>query len=66
MSLHYKINCIKLLKDKGYNNISKLFGGSELQKMREGIVVGNIALNKLCELLELQPGDIIEYVPDKK
>lgn len=65
MSLNYKINCIEYLKNKGYKELHKLFGGSELQKMRDGEVIGIKTLNKLCELLELQPGDIIEYIKEK-
>ena len=64
MALKYKVNCIELLKKhKGY---TKIFGGEDLNKMRKGIVVGINTLNKLCELLELQPGDIIEYIPDEE
>lgn len=65
MSLYYKINCINYLKNKGYKNLHKIFGGQDLQKMRDGEVIGIKTLNRLCELLELQPGDIIEYIKEK-
>lgn len=64
MPFKYKINYIELLKDKGYKELNNHFGGADLQKMRKGIVVGINTLHRLCELLELQPGDIIEYISD--
>ena len=68
MSLKYKINCLLSLKEKGYNTTAlrkyKLLGESEIQKLRNNEIIGIHALEKLCELLELQPGDIIEYISD--
>jgi len=32
-----------------------------MQKMRNGEKITFETLNKLCELTELQPGDILEY-----
>ncbi len=61
----YKINVIKELKKAGYNTnrIRKenIFGQQTMQKMREGIVVYGTTLEKLCELLHCQPGDLLEY-----
>lgn len=70
MSLQYKVNCLELLKEKGYSSYrllkEKPIGQASIQKLRKGEMVGHVTLEKICELLELQPGDIIEYVPDKK
>lgn len=70
MPLQYKINCIELLKEKGYNSTLILKEGiisqSAMQCLRENKMIGTKTLCRLCELLELQPGDIIEYVDDKK
>lgn len=66
--LKYKINCLECLKEKGYNTYilykERHISQSSIQKMREGKVIGIIELDKLCKLLEMQPGDIIMYVPD--
>ena len=43
----------------------KAIGQSTYYKLKEG--TGNIdtrTINKLCKILECQPGDILEYVPD--
>lgn len=61
--LRYKIDCINLIKEK---NKLYMFGGADLDKMRKKIVIGINTLNKLCKILELQPGDIIEYVEEEE
>ena len=66
--LVYKIDVIKELKDKGYNTNrirkEKLIGENAMQKLREGKMVGNIALDQICTLLQKQPGSIIKWIPD--
>lgn len=66
--LRYKINVLEALKAAGYNTNrirkEKLFGESVVQQFRRGEIVSNNALAKLCELLQCQPGDILEYVSD--
>lgn len=59
-----------LLKEKGYTTYKirkeNLISQSALQKMRTG--EGSIdtrTLERLCKVLECQPGDIFEYVTDK-
>lgn len=44
----------------------KAIGQSTYYKLKEG--TGNIdtrTINKLCRILDCQPGDILEYVADK-
>lgn len=69
MPIQYKIDVLAKLKEKGYtqNRIrkEKLIGQSYLQQIREGVIVSKACLETLCELLECQPGDILEYVPKK-
>ena len=43
---------------------NKIMGESTLQKLRKNEPVTTATLNRLCELLDCQPGDIMEYVPD--
>lgn len=38
---------------------------SAMQKMRKGEMVGIKTLEQLCELLDMQPGNIIKYVENK-
>jgi len=66
--LRYKIEIIPRLKQKGYNTTTirreKLLPQSTLQYIRDGKPVGASALDALCRLLECQPGDLLEWVPD--
>lgn len=70
MVLAYKINVLEALKENGYNTTrlrkEKLLGENAIQSMRRDEMVGMIALEKICRLLEMQPGDIIRYVEDPK
>ncbi len=63
--LRYKIDVIEALTASGYTSYrirkEKLIGEASLQDIRQGKVVGIKALDQLCSLLDLQPGDIIEY-----
>ena len=74
--LVYKINVFDELKKKGWTGYTLqttkdeygkvLFGSSQVHKMRNGYMIGNIALDRLCELLDRQPADLIEYMPDER
>lgn len=60
-----------LLKEKGYSSYKlrkeKLISQATLQKLRTGDgIIDSRTINRLCELLDCQPGDITEYVPDEK
>ena len=61
----YKIDVLAELKKKGCNTTmmrrEKLLGENAIQAIREDKVVGIIALHKICEMLKMQPGDIIYY-----
>lgn len=66
--IRYKINILLALKNIGYNTNrirkEKIFNESQLQQIREHKLLTQTALNKVCMLLDCQPGDILEYVPD--
>lgn len=70
MSIVYKIEMLPALKKAGYNTSQirndKLFGERTVQKFREHKALNFNDLNKLCKLLNCQPGDLIEYVPDEE
>ncbi len=67
--LVYKINVLETLKESGYNSTrilkENLISQSAMQKMRKNEMVGIKTIEKLCELLDMQPGNIIKYVENK-
>lgn len=69
MGMKYKIDIIAALKDAGYNTNrirkEKIMGEAMLQKIRSGQMVSWATMETLCELLNCQPADLIEYVKEK-
>ena len=67
--IRYKINLLLALKNVGYNTNKirkeKIFTEAQLQQMRDNKLLTQNALNKVCNLLVCQPGDILEYIPDE-
>ena len=66
----YSKNNIEELGKKGYTTYrikqEKIFNQTQLQQLRDNKLLTQDNLNKLCELLECQPGDILEYRKDSK
>ena len=66
--LKYKIDVLATLKEKGYNTnkirTEKIMGEAMLQKIRNGEMVSWSVFEKLCDLLDCQPADLIEYVKE--
>lgn len=64
--LTYKIDVLDTLKESGYNTTrlrkEKLLGENAIQSLRKNEMVGIIALEKICRLLDMQPGNIIKYI----
>ena len=44
---------------------NKYVGEATIQSMRKGQPIRMSVLCRLCYLLECQPGDIMEYIPDE-
>lgn len=67
--LTYKIDVLETLKEAGYSTTrlrkEKLLGENAIQSIRKNEMVGIIALEKICSILDMQPGNIIKYVADK-
>ena len=67
--LTYNIDVLETLKENGYNTTKlrkkKLLGENAIQSLRHGEMVGMIALEKICALLDMQPGNIIKYIEDE-
>lgn len=66
--LKYKINIMESLKNNGYSSYklrkNKIFGEATMTKFRNKEYINFDNLNILCKLLNCQPGDILEYIPD--
>lgn len=66
--LRYKIDVISMLKDKGYSTYfirkNKIMTEGQLQQLRDNKLLSHAAFDGLCKLLDCQPGDLLEYVPD--
>ena len=66
----YSKNIIEEMGKKGYTTYKikqeKIFNQTQLQQLRDNKLLTQDNLNKLCELLECQPGDILEYRKDSK
>lgn len=69
MPLYYKIDVLTSLKEKGYNTSrlrkEKLLAEGVIQSLRDKNPISWANIARVCELLDCQPGDIIEYVPDE-
>ena len=69
MAIQYKIDILAALKEKGYSSTrireEKLIGQSYLQQLRHGELVSWKTLNTICSLLDCQPGDLMEYIPEQ-
>lgn len=67
--LVYKIDVLETLKEAGFNTTrlrrEKLLNESAIQYLREGKPVGAKALDNICMLLDMQPGNILKYVENE-
>ena len=68
--IRYKIDIIQELKNIGYSTYKirkeKIFTEGQLQQIRNNKLLTQDALNKVCIILNCQPGDIWEFIPDNK
>ena len=66
--LKYKIDVLEELKGKGYTSYKlrkdKIMGEAQIQKIRQGEIASKETLNTICKLLQIQPGDLLEYIDD--
>lgn len=63
-----KIQIIAALNAAGYNPArirrEKIIGENDMSRLRRGHIPSHSLLDRLCRLLDCQPGDLLEYVPD--
>ena len=61
---------LALLKEKGYTTYKirkdNLMGQATLQKLRSNGIIDTRTIEKLCKLLDCQPGDIMEHIDNSK
>ncbi|MBD5138683.1 MAG: helix-turn-helix transcriptional regulator [Ruminococcus sp.] len=60
---------LELMKQRGITSYTirqnNIIGQATLQKIKSGGDIDTRTIAKLCKLLDCQPGDILEYVPDE-
>lgn len=66
----YKIDVLKTLNESGYTpsklRKEKLLGENAIQCLRENKMVGIKALDQICTILDMQPGNVIKYIETEK
>ena len=69
MPIVYKIDILAALKEKGYNTNrlrkEKLLSEGVIQSLREDKYIALQNISKICELLDCQPADLLEYQKDE-
>lgn len=70
MSIRYKFDVLSALKKQGYSQTrirnEQLIGQATLTQLRHGELTSWRTINMICKLLDIQPGDLLEYVPDEE
>ena len=68
--IRFRIDILKALKEKGYNTTylrkNKILSESTIQKIRNkdtSLTLKN--LDVICSMLEMQPGDVVEYIDNE-
>jgi putative transcriptional regulator len=68
MPVVYKIDILAALKEAGYNTNrlrkEKLLSEGVIQSLRENKYISLQNISKICELLDCQPADLLEYVKE--
>lgn len=68
MAIRYD-KLLTMLDEKGITSYtvkkSGVIGQATWKKIHDGGHIDTRTINALCELLNCQPGDILEYVPDE-
>ena len=68
--IKYKINIFEELKKKGYNQTriqhEKLLPAQTAQNIKAGKSITLETLNKICIMLKMQSGEIVEVIPTEE
>lgn len=69
MSIRYKMDVLARLRDVGYTQsrirAEKLIGQATLTQLRHSELVSWKTMDTICRLLDCQPGELLEYVPEE-
>lgn len=70
MPLQFKFDILEALRKKGYSSYTlrreNILSQSTIQKLRRGQGLAWENIERLCVLLDCQPGEILEYVKAPK
>lgn len=70
MAIVYKFDVLQALKEKGFSTYrmrkEKILAESTIQALRSGDLVSYEIIERLCDMLSCNVGDLLDYVPDKK
>jgi putative transcriptional regulator len=65
MPIIYKKEILAALKEAGYSSYKlrneKIFGERTIQQLRNNELASWATIEKLCKILNCQPGDLLEY-----
>lgn len=64
----YKLESLLTEQEKTFYSLrkDKIVGTETIKKLQQGYgIIDTRTINNLCKYLNCQPGDIMEYVPDK-
>jgi len=70
--IRFKIDVLEELKKKGYNTNrirkEKIISEGTLQRIRnnKGEPVTTATINTICEILNKQPAQLLEYIPENQ
>lgn len=61
---------IERMNDRGITSYTvkrdNIIGQATFRKIKEGGDIDTRTIAKMCEVLDCQPGDLLEYVPESK
>ena len=65
MPIRYKLDVLEALKQAGYSTYrlrkEKILGERVIQQLRNGEIVSWKTIEAICDILNCQPGDLVEY-----
>ena len=68
MPIIYKVDILASLKEAGFNTTrlrkEKILSEGVIQSLRENKYISLQNVSKICEVLDCQPGDLMEYVKE--
>ncbi len=66
MIRYYKLFDVLNRRDMKRTDLKAVITAPTITSLGKGSPVSTETINKICEFLDVQPGDIMEYIPDNK